>query len=72
MWHKEKGVLLLMSRMVGGGYESYKTHNYCKGCEEWQIKGNGNYCPVCRKQTRKSPRTKSKKYRDTVQWQKAI
>ena len=61
-----------MSRMLGGGYESYKTHNYCKTCEEWQIKGQGLYCKTCGKQTRRSPRTKSKKYKETIQWAKAI
>ena len=59
-----------MLRQKGGEYTSYATHNYCMKCDLWQIK-EGVYCIKCNYKTRKAPRYKTKKYKES-QWAKAF
>lgn len=58
-----------MLREIGGKYCSYATHNWCKQCDRWRPK-IGNYCTLCGGVTRKRPRTKTKKFKES-QWVKA-
>lgn len=60
---------VMLTRVTGGLYCSYETHNWCKNCERWRSK-NEDKCNVCNGRLRKRPRTKTKKFKET-QWLKA-
>ena len=54
----------MLTRVIGGLYYSYETHNWCKSCERWRSK-NENKCDICNHRLRKRPRTKTKKFKST-------